>query len=126
MDQISKRQSAVLEVLDEQIEALEKRLTKVQPLINELNQLKQTRRVLLSEKGNTSGGGRSGVQLTQEQVIHFLRENGPSTPQQIADGCGVANTVVRSHLSRHKDTTYNYDPEDKLWSYMGEDEDEEE
>ena len=118
MDKLSRRQNAVLEILDEQIAELEEKLAKAQPLINELNRLKQTRRVLLSEKGNTSGGGRSDVQLTQEQMIHYLREHGASRPSEIADALGVPGTVVRSHLSRHKDTTYAR-VEDGRWSYIG-------
>lgn len=123
MDKISAEQEAVLEVLDAQIEKLEKKLAKAQPLINRLQQLKQTRRVLLSEKGTTGGGGRSDVQLTQEQVIHFLRENGASQPQEIANALGVAGTVVRSHLHRHKDETY--ENTDDGWVYIGANGDEE-
>ncbi len=118
MDKVSKRQSAVLEVLDEQIEELEEKLAKVQPLLNELNRLKQTRRVLLSEKSTTGGGGNPNVQITQEEVIRFLRENGTSKPQQIAEGLGVEGTVVRSHLQRHKDTTYERDDESGEWGLI--------
>lgn len=125
MDKISRRQSAVLEVLDEQIEGLEQKLEKVQPLINELNRLRQTRRVLLAEKGTTGGGGRSGTVLTQEQVIHYLRENGPSQPITIAQALGVKETTMRSHLNRNRDTTYERNG-DGNWDYLGMDEDEDE
>lgn len=107
MDAITRRQSAVLEILDAQIEELEEKLAKAQPLINELNKLKQTRRVLLSEKGTTGGGGHPNAQLTQEMVITFLRETESATPQQIAEHFGVPGATVRSHLNRHKDTTYS-------------------
>src|SRR5262245_33178911 len=106
MEKISKRSSAVLDVLDEQIEELEEKLKKVQPLIDELNKLKQTRRTLLSEKQVTGGGGRSGPIMTMEEVLRYLEQNGPSSPQAIADGLGFDSARVRSHLSRNKGTRY--------------------
>ena len=104
---------------DEQIEALERKLRKVQPLIQELNELKATRRVLLSEKNTTGGGGSAGrAQITQEEVITFLRKNGPSTPAQISDGLSVPGGTVRSHLQRHKETTYTRDEDDGTWTLV--------
>jgi hypothetical protein len=128
VEQLTPSQTRVLESLDVEIERLEKKLAKAQPYINELNRLRQVRRVLLAEKGTTGGGGHPGTLITQEAVIHFMRENGPSKPGAIAEGLGVQSTAIRSHLSRHKDTTYERD-EDGNWSYIGredEDEDEEE
>lgn len=121
MEKLTKRKSAVLDILDEQIEELETKLEKVQPLIEELNKLRQTRRVLLDEKGTTGGGGRgNAVQLTQEQVILYMRERDePVLPEEIAKALGVANGTVRSHLQRHKDTTY--EREDDGWVLVGED-----
>jgi predicted HTH transcriptional regulator len=125
MEKLSKRQNAVLEIIDEQIEELEGKLQKVQPLINELNRLKQTRKVLLSERGTTGGGGNSArTQLSMEEVIHFLRENGASSAQEIAEAHGVAGHIVRSHLSRHKDTRYENVGEGQ-WQLIGEEEEEE-
>lgn len=124
MEKLTKRKNAVLDVLDEQIEELEAKLAKVQPLIEELNKLRQTRRVLLDEKGTTGGGGRSnGPQLTQEQVILFMREKDePVLPEEIATALGVANGTVRSHLQRHKDTTYERTEEG--WVLIGDDDEE--
>lgn len=126
MEKITKRKQTVLDVLDDQIAELEEKLAKFQPFINELNQLKATRRTLLAQKGNTSGGGHPGTQLTQEEVINFLQKNGASTPQEISEGLSVAGTVVRSHLSRHKNVTYERDDEDGTWSYIGADEEDDE
>ena len=123
MDAITKRQTAVLEVLDEQIEELEVKLAKAQPLINELNRLKQTRRVLLSEKGTTGGAGHPNAQLSQEMVITFLKEVGSATPAEIAEKYGVPGATVRSHLARHKDTTYERNDEGE-WELMEGDDDE--
>jgi hypothetical protein len=106
VEKLTKRTESVLDILDEQIEDLEERLKKVQPLIDELNKLRQTRRVLLSEKQATGGGGHSGPQLSMEEVVRFLKENGPSGPTEIAEGVGFDDRRVRSHLSRHKGTRY--------------------
>jgi len=119
VDKLTTSQQAVLDVLDEQIERYEKRLAKVQPLINQLNQLKQTRRVLLSEKGTTGGGGRGDTQLTQEMVINFMREaDGPVQPEDIAKHYGVPGASVRSHLNRHKNHTYERNGDG--WALIGE------
>lgn len=118
MDPLTKRQSAVLDILDAQIAELEEKLKKAQPLINELNRLKATRRTLLSEKGTTSGAGASAnARLSQEEVIHYLRENGPSAPADIASALGVDSTIVRSHLARHKDVTYE-NLGNRQWGYI--------
>lgn len=106
MDKITDRAQAVLDVLDEQIAQLEKKLEKIQPFIEELNRLRQTKRVLLSEKGVTGGGGNPRTRLSQEEVILWLRNNGPAKPGAIAEGLGVPGGTVRSHLARFKDQTY--------------------
>lgn len=127
MDELTRRQQAVLEVIDEQIAQLEKRLEKARPLIEDLERLKQTRRVLLSEKAMTGGRGSAGrAQLTQEEVITVMRDRPEGvTPAHITERLGVDGTIVRSHLNRHKDTTYKRN-DDGLWVYIGEDSDEDE
>lgn len=125
MDKLSSRKTAVLDILDEQIEKLEEKLAKVQPLINELNDLKQTRRVLLSEKKLTGGHGGGSAQLTQEMVIQFMREaEGPVQPEDISKRYGVPGASVRSHLNRHKNHTY--ERTDEGWQLIDSDEEEEE
>jgi len=108
MDDLTTGQEAVLEVIDAQLERLEKKLKKVEPLIRERDQLRQTRRVLLSEKSVTGGGGSAGkAQLTQEEVIVYMKaQDGPVAPKDISTALGVAGATVRAHLNRHKDTTY--------------------
>jgi hypothetical protein len=117
----------VLDILDEKIEELEKRLEKVQPYVDELNRLRDTRRVLLSEKGVTSGrgGGSAGPQLSMEEVVRFLQENGPSGAQASADGVGFDAHRVRSHLSRNKGIRYS-NPSNGVWELLEEGEDNEE
>lgn len=124
MEKLTKRQEAVLDVLQEQIEELEEKLKRVQPLIDELNKLKSARRALLSERGTTSGGGGNGrVKLSMEEVVHYLQENPGSTPQEISEALSVDGHIVRSHLSRGKGT--RYDLRDGKW-YLTEDSDEDE
>ena len=125
MEKVSSRKNAVLEVLDEQIHDLEEKLRKVQPFIDELNQLKRTRATLLSERTATGSVG-SRTRLNMESVIHALRENDnePMTAIDIASAVGVDPTVVRSHLNRYKDQRYERNGDG--WTLIGEDEAEDE
>lgn len=130
MENLTKRQSVVLDVLDEQITDLEDRLKKAQPMIDELNKLKQTRRTLLSERGTTSGAGHSGPRLTMEEVIVAMRANAETTGaegmtvEDLSEALGFNTSTVRSHLNRHKDERYEKNG-NGLWSLIGEDTDDE-
>lgn len=123
MDKVSNRKQAVLDVLDEQIDALETKLAKVQPLINELNQLKKTRATLLSERSVTgrAGGSRRNAQLTMETVIQLFREHGDMSPNEIAEHAGVDPTIARSHLNRYRDQRYEQ-TDNGAWRLIGEEE----
>lgn len=123
MEKVSKRAQTVLDVIDEQIEDLEERLKKAQPLIDELARLRRVRATLLDERRPTGGGGRSNAMLTMETLIHDLREHGASTPQEAADRLGVPVTVVRSHLNRYADQRYAKNGDGK-WRLIGETEEE--
>lgn len=126
MERLTARRQRVLDALDEEIAALEEKLAKAQPLINELAKLKATRRTLLAEKGNTSGAGHPGTQLTMEMVINFMRQHEEGVvPSEIAEHYGVPGTIVRSHLSRHKGTRYDQ-TDGGAWVLIGEDAEEEE
>ena len=127
MEELTSRKSAVLDVLDEQIAMLEKKLEKAKPLFDELNQLKQTRRVLLSERMTTGGGGASGPRLSMEEVINSMNGEEGMSVSAIAEAVGFPENTVRSHLNRHKDVRYEQNG-DGLWSLIGEstDEDDEE
>jgi hypothetical protein len=119
MEKLTKRKRSVLDVLDEQIAELEEKLAKYQPYFDELNNLKRTRATLLDEKRTTSGGGRANAQLTMEQMIQDLRDNGPSTAVESANRLGVNVTIVRSHLNRYKDRRYAANGDGK-WRLIGE------
>jgi hypothetical protein len=119
MEKLTKRKRSVLDVLDEQIAELEEKLAKYQPYFDELNNLKRTRATLLDEKRVTSGGGRANAQLTMEQMIQDLRDNGPSTAVESANRLGVNVTIVRSHLNRYKDRRYAANG-DGRWRLIGE------
>jgi acetylornithine deacetylase/succinyl-diaminopimelate desuccinylase-like protein len=124
MEQVTRRKQIVLDALDSQIEELEDKLRKAQPMIDELNQLKRTRATLLDERRPTGGGGRTNAMLSMETMILDMRTNGPSTPQEIADRLGVNVTVVRSHLNRYRDQRYAANGDGK-WRLIGENTEEE-
>lgn len=119
MEKITRRKQAVLDVLDEQIEELEEKLKKAQPMIDELQSLRATRARLLDERSSTSGAGRNGSRLSMETVILDLREHGVSSAPAIASRVGVDASIVRSHLNRHKDVRYRQD-DDGDWELIGE------
>lgn len=118
MEKLTKRKTLVLELLDEQIEDLEEKLKKAQPMIDELASLRRTRATLLDERRVTGGGGRAGAQLSMETMIQDLRTNGPSTPAEIAERVGVNVTTVRSHLNRHRGLRYRTN-DDGNWELIG-------
>lgn len=124
MEELTEAKQAILDVIDVELEKINKRLRKYEPLIAERNKLQQTRRTLLDERSSTGGGGRNGARLTMESVIHYLRENGASTPQDVADAVGVPAASVRSHFNRHKNERYASD-EPGIWRLI-EDEDDDE
>jgi DNA-binding NarL/FixJ family response regulator len=124
MEELTSRKSAVLDVLDEQIAMLEKKLEKAKPLFDELNQLKQTRRVLLSERMTTGGGGATGPRLSMEEVIRVMDNEEGMSVSAISEAVGFSENTVRSHLNRHKDVRYEQNG-DGLWSLIGESTDEE-
>ena len=125
MEELTQRKTAVLDVLDEQIEALEKKLAKYKPFFDELNTLKQTRRVLLSERMTTGGGGHSGPRLSMEEVIRALDGEEGMSVAAVSEAVGFSENTVRSHLNRHKDVRYHQNG-DGLWSLIEGDTDEEE
>lgn len=107
MDELTDSQTAVLKTLDKQIGLLEEKLEEVQPLLNELNKLRQTRRVLLSERSTTGGGGGTRQKLSMEEVVKVLSDSDEGmTPQDIAKALGAPDGTVRSHLSRNKGERY--------------------
>lgn len=122
MEKLSTRKKAILAVLDEEIEELEEKLRKAQPLIDELNQLKKTRATLLSERTTTGGVGRK-AQLTMEMAIHAFREHGDMTANQLAERTGVNATIARSHLNRYRDQRYMQDGDaengEAIWRLIG-------
>jgi DNA-binding transcriptional ArsR family regulator len=124
MQELSERKSKILDVLDEEIKALEKKLERVQPLVDELNQLRKTRMTLLSERSVT-GAVSNRTQLTMESVIQAMRSNNAGfTAGELAEGLGVDASVVRSHLNRYNETRYRKNGEGK-WYLIGEQDDEE-
>jgi hypothetical protein len=112
MRKLSSREKSVLEALDEEIQELETKLQKVQPLFDELGRLRKARAVMLDERSTTGtprggGGGRAGTGvLTMETVINYLREHGHASTREIADYAGTSVGNVRAHLNRYRDERY--------------------
>src|SRR5882724_8976608 len=119
MEKVTKRAQVVLDSIDEQIEDLEERLKKAQPMIDELASLKRTRATLLDERRPTGGGGRANAQLTMETMIHHLRTSGPQTVQEASDALSISPTIVRSHFNRYADVRYAKNGDGK-WRLIGE------
>lgn len=115
MRELSAEEAAILESIDTQLKKINKKLHKVQPLIDQKNRLTKLRAILLDEK-STTGSVRSG--LSMEVVITYLTEHGSATVSEIADHVGVEPNTVRAHLNRHKDERYRVDA-DKKWSLIG-------
>jgi hypothetical protein len=123
MEDLTPRTSAVLDAIDEQIAVLEKKLEKAKPLFDELSRLRSARRALLSERGATANSG-ARARLDMESVVHYLRENQPSTSMAVGEALGFSDATVRSHFNRHKGTRYDQNG-DGLWMLL-EDSDEDE
>jgi|SRR4249919_3098789 DNA-binding transcriptional ArsR family regulator len=130
MRKLSSRESSVLEALDAEIEALAKKLEKVQPLVDELNRLRKARAVMLDEKsltgnprgGSRSGGGGTGAQM--ETIITYLREHGEASTTELAEYVGTTAASIRTHLNRYRDERYRQNGSGN-WSLIGADDDEE-
>jgi hypothetical protein len=125
---LSEREKTVLESLDTEIEQLERKLAKVQPLFDELNRLRKARAVMLDERSTTSprgggsktnlGRGSQGAQM--ETIIAYLRENGEASTSELADYVGTTVGSIRAHLNRYRDERYRQNG-GGLWSLIGQD-----
>lgn len=84
--------------LDEQIEAIERRLAPYAELINTKNKLIAARRALLGQNRATGG---TGAKLTLEEILDQLEKNPGQTASQLAEHFGVKLTTVSSHVYRN-------------------------
>lgn len=132
MRKLTNREDTILDILDEQIEELEKKLQKVQPLFDELNRLRKARAVMLDERsttGNPRGGtktnlGRGSQGAQMETIISYLREHGDASTSELAEYVGTTPGSIRAHLNRYRDERYRQNGEGN-WSLIGEDRKEE-
>jgi len=134
MRKLSEREKTILDALDGEIEALSKKLAKVQPLVDELTRLRKARAVMLDERsttGNPRGGGKGGGQGAQmETIITYLREHGEGTTTELAEYVGTTVPTIRAHLNRFRDERYRQNG-NGTWALIGaeteeDDEDEDE
>lgn len=129
MRKLSNREDSVLDILDEQIGELEKKLQKVQPLFDELNRLRKARAVMLDERSLTGkprggtktnlGAGSQGSQM--ETIITYLREHGEASTKELAEYVGTSVGSIRAHLNRYRDERYRQNNGSGNWSLIGED-----
>jgi DeoR-like helix-turn-helix domain len=131
MRKLSTREDTILEALDVEIEALEKKLQKVQPLFDELNRLRKARAVMLDEKsptGNPRGGRGGGTGRVQpgaqmETIIAYLREHESASTSELAEYVGTTVGTIRAHLNRYRDERYRQNGGGN-WSLIGKDREE--
>jgi transcription initiation factor IIE alpha subunit len=127
MRKLSTREQTILDAMDEEIEELEKKLQKVQPLFDELNRLRKARGVMLDERsltGKPRGGGKTnlgrGSQGAQmETIITYLREHGEASTTELAEYVGTTVGSIRAHLNRYRDERYRQNGGGN-WSLIGE------
>lgn len=119
MQKLTDRQRAILEPIDDAIAELERKLAKVQPLFDELAQLRKTRATLLNERSPT-GGVRDGTRISMEGIVHYLRDHGSASPSELATHLGTTAASVRAHLNRYRDERYRQNG-DGDWELIGKD-----
>jgi DNA repair exonuclease SbcCD ATPase subunit len=121
MRKLSPREKVVLEALDEEIEELEAKLQKVQPLFDELQRLRKARSVMLDERSTTGKPrGKNGGGAQMETIITYLREHATATTTELAEYVGTTVPTIRAHLNRYKDERYHTDG-NGTWSLIGTD-----
>lgn len=86
--------------IDEQLEALERRMRPYAKLNETKQQLLAARRALLGHGPRTTGG--TSQRLHLDDILDYLKENPGSTPAQIGERFGVTQPTVSSHIYRNK------------------------
>ena len=121
MRKLSKREEIILEAMDGEIEELTKKLSKVQPLVDELQRLRKARAVMLDERsttGNPRAGKTGGGGAQMETIITYLREHGSASTTELAEYVGTTVGTIRAHLNRYRDERYRQNGGGN-WSLIG-------
>jgi Fic family protein len=110
MRELSASETEILDLLDQKIQRIEKKLEPFQELIDQKQRLQRTRATLLQERGGGGTGSRSnGATLTTEQVekVFADQEEKYLAVADIAKATGFPDSTVRSHLHRKRDQKYH-------------------
>lgn len=115
----------VLAGIEEELEAVNKRLRNYDPLIQQRDRLTAARRALLAERAVTQGGGKG---ISQAEVINALKDLGDATVSELATKLSATEAVVRGHLNRGKDERFKVELDGgvKKWSLREPEEDDDE
>jgi len=92
-----------LDEIDKQLVLVNRRLDKLQPLIELRDRLQASRRAMLNERAVASGGGRG---LSQSEVVNALRDSDGMSVFELSQKLSVSDAVVRGHLNRGKDERF--------------------
>ena len=99
---VGKGARAVVREIDQELERVEKGLSRYEPLLRERERLLAARAALTGEEPPGSGKAR----MSQDDVASFLAEHPDSWPADIAAALGVPVTNVSAHLYRGKRTRF--------------------
>jgi hypothetical protein len=93
----------VMREIDQELERIDKGLSRYEPLLRERDRLLAARAALAGE-GSSAGSARP--RISQDEVATFLAEHPDSWPADIAKALGVPVTNVSAHLYRGKSTRF--------------------
>lgn len=96
--------ATALEAIDEQLESINEKMRKYEPLIEAKKSLEASKRSLLGGARLTSGN--NGMRLRQEDLVLYLKENPGLKVQEIAEHFGTPYSTVGSHLLRGRDERF--------------------
>lgn len=103
---------AALMAIDEQLESINEKMRKYEPLIEAKKSLEASKRSLLGGARLTSGN--NGMRLRQEDVVLYLKEHPGQRVQDLVEHFGTPYTTINSHLLRGKDERFLQTPS-KRW-----------
>jgi hypothetical protein len=99
---VGKGARAVVREIDQELERVEKGLSRYESLLRERERLLAARAALTGEEPP----GSSKARTSQDDVAEFLAEHPDSWPADIAAALGVPVTNVSAHLYRGKRTRF--------------------
>jgi hypothetical protein len=114
LPKISPAKQAILDITEEQLRKIEKKLAPFKELIQEQKDLLRVRSQILSERG----GSRGTINPETIRAYFSKRDNAPASVSRIARKLSIDPSALRSHLHRGKDKSYLQNEEGD-WSVIG-------